>query len=606
MKYHVNSKRVIGKRSPMLYGHFIEHFHRQIYDGIYDPGNELSDEEGFRKDIIEAMKKIKVPVLRWPGGCFVSSYHWKDGVGENRQPFFDKAWRVEDPNTFGTDEYIHMCRKIACEPYICTNAGTGTAEEMSDWVEYCNLENEGKYAKWRIANGEEQPYNVKYWSIGNENYGNWEIGAKSSEEWWRLVKESAKMIKHVSPTVELSAAALPDIDWTFQELHVGFWTSMADEWNKQNPDRPINLTVTTGESSSLHSKLLIACQSGEGAPDMADIEIGHYGAFLKDGYLLPINDAVEPYKDDVVMSRISMYGDNEGNYYGVDFHLGATVAYYNMDIMNEAGIDPADIVTWDDYVEAGKTVLEKTGTPMCAVETSDLFFPQCMMLEKGAQYVDEDGNPNLVTDEHAEVIDYIRSMINDGVCEIAPGGGFHTEEWYGHLNGAGVASVIMPLWYMGRFTDYCPDLEGKMAIYPIPVWNEGDTREVLQGGTGTSVIKGTENEQLAKDFLAFAKLSKEGCTYEWEKLGFDPIRTELWDDPAITENKDNKFLAYFTTNPFDILKENGTDITAPNISGSYSATYSTLVSTTYSNAFEISVDQDAKELLQSEQDSIIY
>ena len=114
--------------------------------------------------------------------------------------------------------------------------------------------------------------------------------------------------------------------WSFQELHVGFWTSMADVWNEQNPDRPINLTVTTGESSSLHSKLLIACQSGEGAPDMADIEIGHYGAFLKDGYLLPINDAVEPYKDDVVMSRISMYGDNEDNYYGVDFHLGATVA----------------------------------------------------------------------------------------------------------------------------------------------------------------------------------------------------------------------------------------------------------------------------------------
>lgn len=147
---------------------------------------------------------------------------------------------------------------------------------------------------------------------------------------------------------------------------------------------------------------------------------------------------------------------------------------------------------------------------------------------------------------------------------------------------------------------------GKMAIYPIPVWNEGDVREVLQGGTGTSVIKGTENEQLAKDFLAFAKLSKEGCTYEWNELGFDPIRTELWDDPEITDNKDNKFLAYFTTNPFDVLKANGTDITAPNISGAYSATYSTLVSTTYSNAFEISVDQDAMELLQGEQDSIIY
>ena len=115
----------------MLYGHFIEHFHRQIYNGIYDPQNPLSDEDGLRSDILSAMRQIKVPVLRWPGGCFVSSYHWKDGVGKNRQPFFDKAWRVEDPNTFGTDEYIKMCRKIGCEPYICTNAGTGTAEAVS-------------------------------------------------------------------------------------------------------------------------------------------------------------------------------------------------------------------------------------------------------------------------------------------------------------------------------------------------------------------------------------------------------------------------------------------------------------------------------------------
>lgn len=394
--------------------------------------------------------------------------------------------------------------------------------------------------------------------------------------------------------------------WTFQELHVGFWTAMADKWNEQNPDRPINLTVTTGEAHSMHSKLLVACQAGSGAPDMADIEIGRYGGFLRDGYLVPINDAVEPYKDDIVMSRVEMYGDDEGNWYGADFHLGASVCYYNMDIMNEAGVDPATIVTWDDYVEAGKVVLEKTGKPMCAVETADLFLPQLMLLEKGVQYVDEEGNPNIATEEHAEVIDFIREMIDLGICEIAPGGGFHKEEWYGHLNDGGVASLAMPLWYMGRFTDYCADLKGKMAIYPIPVWNEGDTREVLQGGTGTSVIKGTENEELAKDFLAFAKLSKEGCTYEWDILGFDPIRTELWDDPAITENPDNKFLSYFTTNPFDILKENGTDLTAPDISGAYAATYSTLLSTTYANAFEMALDQDAMELLQAEQDSIIY
>ena len=147
MIIHADGKRIIGKRDFMIFGHFIEHFHRQIYGGVYDPESPFADEDGFRTDVLEAMRRIRVPILRWPGGCFVSSYHWRDGVGEERTPSFDKAWRVEDPNTFGTDEYIKLCRKIGCEPYICTNAGTGTAEEMSDWVEYCNLESEGKNAR---------------------------------------------------------------------------------------------------------------------------------------------------------------------------------------------------------------------------------------------------------------------------------------------------------------------------------------------------------------------------------------------------------------------------------------------------------------------------
>ena len=394
--------------------------------------------------------------------------------------------------------------------------------------------------------------------------------------------------------------------WTFQELHVGFYTAMADVWNEQFPDRPINLTVTSGQSTAMHQKLAIVCQSGDGAPDLADIEIGHYGSFVTEGYLMPLNECVEPYKDDVVMSRIEMYGDTEGNWYGIDFHLGETVTYYNMDIMNEAGIDPASIVTWDDYCEAGKVVLEKTGKPMTAVETSDLFFPQAMLLQKGVQYVTEDGEPNLVTEERAEIINYIRGMIADGICEIAPGGGFHTEEWYGHLNAGEVASITMPLWYMGRFTDYCSDQSGKIAIYEMPVWNEGDVRAVLQGGTGTSVIQGTQNEQLAKDFLAFAKLSKEGNEYEWNILGFDPIITELCDDVELTTNPENKFIAYFVTNPFDVLKKNGTDLTAPAIDGCYSTVYSTLVSSVYANAFELDPEADPMELLQNEQDNIIF
>ena len=239
----INPARVTGVRSPMLYGHFIEHFHRQIYGGLFQPGHPLADEDGFRTDILEAVRRIRVPVMRWLGGCFVSAYHWKDGVGKCRRTAFDKAWRVEEPNTFGTDEYIRLCRKLGCEPYICTNAGTGTAEEMSDWVEYCNLETEGQWARDRIAGGHVQPYGVRYWSIGNENYGHWEIGAKSVQEWGLLVREAAKIMKHVDPTVQLSAAALSDPAWNLNLLqHAGpflDWISIHEYWDMmpevQNP-----------------------------------------------------------------------------------------------------------------------------------------------------------------------------------------------------------------------------------------------------------------------------------------------------------------------------------------------------------------------------------
>jgi alpha-N-arabinofuranosidase len=128
-----------GTISPLIYGQFLEHFHRIVYGGVYDPQSPLADKNGFRQDVIEAMRRIHVPILRWPGGCFASAYHWRDGVGENRSSTYDKAWRMEDPNTFGTNEFITFCREVGAEPYVCGNAGTGTPEELSDWVEYCNL-----------------------------------------------------------------------------------------------------------------------------------------------------------------------------------------------------------------------------------------------------------------------------------------------------------------------------------------------------------------------------------------------------------------------------------------------------------------------------------
>ena len=211
--------------SRMLFGGFLEHFHRQIYGGIYEPGSPLSDAKGFRKDVIEAVKELRTPIVRWPGGCFVSAYHWKDGVGKDRQPSFDKAWGVEDPNTFGTDEFVEWCRLAGLEPYICGNAGTGTPEEMSDWVEYCN-QTQGRWARLRIANGHPEPFNVRYWSVGNENWGGHEIGAKTLQEWGLFVRETVKMIRRTDPSVILTAAALGD-DWNRNLLqHAGHRLNM--------------------------------------------------------------------------------------------------------------------------------------------------------------------------------------------------------------------------------------------------------------------------------------------------------------------------------------------------------------------------------------------
>jgi alpha-L-arabinofuranosidase len=204
---------------PMIFGGFIEHFHRQIYGGIFEPGSPLSDENGFRKDVIAALKELNMPIVRWPGGCFASAYHWLDAVGPTRTPAFDKAWRVEDPNTFGTDEFVRWCRTIGAEPYICVNAGTGALEEMSDWVEYCN-QTLGKWAALRRSHGVEEPYGVKYWSIGNENYGPWAPATKTAEEWPLLVREAAQLMQAADASIRLFAPVIAQEDWAIPTLRV--------------------------------------------------------------------------------------------------------------------------------------------------------------------------------------------------------------------------------------------------------------------------------------------------------------------------------------------------------------------------------------------------
>jgi len=184
--------------SPMIFGGFIEHFHRQIYGGIFEPNSPLSDERGFRKDVIAAMKELKLSVVRWPGGCFASGYHWADGVGKTRRPVADPVGGVTDLGAFGTDEFVEWCRRVGCRPYICTNAGNGSPKEMARWAAYCNATG-GELAAMRKTNGHDKPHGVPYWSIGNKNWGGHEIGRKTPETWGPMVAECAKLMRRVDP-----------------------------------------------------------------------------------------------------------------------------------------------------------------------------------------------------------------------------------------------------------------------------------------------------------------------------------------------------------------------------------------------------------------------
>jgi len=208
----IDIERKIGEIDPKIYGNFIEHLGRCIYGGIFDPGSSFADEDGFRKDVIDAARKLNVTILRWPGGNFSSGYHWEDGIGqkETRPKRIDLAWGAVESNRIGTDEYIKFCRKLGTEPYICVNLGTGTWDEARSWVEYCNRKSGTSVSDLRIKNGSPEPYKVKYWALGNEMDGEWQMGHRNADDYGKFALEAAKLMKWVDPEVKLVACGSSD------------------------------------------------------------------------------------------------------------------------------------------------------------------------------------------------------------------------------------------------------------------------------------------------------------------------------------------------------------------------------------------------------------
>jgi alpha-N-arabinofuranosidase len=221
---HLHTAFRVGRVDPRVFGGFLEHIGRAVYEGVYDPVCRHADEAGFRGDVLAALDRLKMTAMRYPGGNFASGYHWLDGVGprSERPTVRELAWQSTEPNAFGTDEYVALCRRMGWTPMITVNLGTGTPEEARNWVEYCNCPPGTKYADLRAAGGHAEPYRVGLWCLGNEMDGPWQLGHVPADQYAIRAQQAAKMMKDTDRSVELVACG---------SCGVGMATYM--EWDRQ-------------------------------------------------------------------------------------------------------------------------------------------------------------------------------------------------------------------------------------------------------------------------------------------------------------------------------------------------------------------------------------
>ena len=258
----INTERVAGDIDPKLYGNFIEHLGRCIDGGIFDERSPLSDSNGFRRDVMDAARKLNVTLLRWPGGNFSSNYHWRDGIGprDQRPPRLEMAWGTVESNRFGTHEFLNYAETMRTEPYICANLGTGTWEEAQQWVEYCNCAEDTAITRLRKQNGRKDPWKVVYWGLGNEMDGGWQMGHRNAEDYSKFALEAAKLMKWTDPNIKLIAAGSsnfgPGADWTG-------WNRTVLDYLKNHADYLALHTYVGNPNNDYYDFLTSSIQLGE-------------------------------------------------------------------------------------------------------------------------------------------------------------------------------------------------------------------------------------------------------------------------------------------------------------------------------------------------------
>ena len=225
-RVYLDTRRTIAPVDRNLFGSFLEHLGRAIYDGIYDPGSKLSDSSGFRKDVMEEIHSLAVPIIRYPGGNFVSGYNWLDGVGpqQERPTVLDKAWNSINTNQFGTNEFMAWCGAVGTKPLMGLNLGTGTSEQAAALVEYCNVEKGTRWSELRRKHGIAEPYNAQNWCLGNEMDGPWQIGHMTATEYGFKAADAARQMRYVDSSLKLvacgsSGPGMPTyLDWDREVL----------------------------------------------------------------------------------------------------------------------------------------------------------------------------------------------------------------------------------------------------------------------------------------------------------------------------------------------------------------------------------------------------
>lgn len=256
---------IISRIDPRIYGSFIEHLGRAVYGGIYEPEHPAADEQGFRKDVLALVKKLGVPVVRYPGGNFVSGFNWEDSVGDkaSRPKRLDLAWFTTETNEVGLHEFYDWTKKADSEVMYAVNLGTRGAENARDIVEYANHPSGTKFSDMRIANGKKDPLGIKLWCLGNEMDGGWQIGHKTATEYGRTATEAAKLMKWVDPSIELVVCGSSGYtmrtfgDWEYEVLsecydHIDY-VSLHRYYDNRNGDTGSFLAKSMELEEFIHS-----------------------------------------------------------------------------------------------------------------------------------------------------------------------------------------------------------------------------------------------------------------------------------------------------------------------------------------------------------------